>query len=286
MGQFVWIVSYPRSGNTFVRALLSSYLAEVPGGGTVAELPTRSIGEGDEPLWTELTGQTPAAREFARQWRARPAYFEAQRHRRDGVVLVKSHTPNVMAYGTPAFDFGESDKVIHVVRNPCDVAVSTAAYRGLTLNEAIDVVLQHDTIIDARPTRGFEVIGSWGQHATSWTKGVGAPVHRVRYFELVNDTVATLKAILGFLEMPFDEARAQVAVAACSFEQMVRQERSGGFAEAEMVRSGAFFRVGRPLQFLAAMDEAQIDRVIQPLKAVIEDMGFGTFLRKSGVRLG
>jgi hypothetical protein len=282
MGLVAWIVSYPRSGNTFVRALLLNYIMGGPDGAPLSELPRLSIGESDEPLWTELTGQPPEARTFERQWSVRAAYFEAQRARMSGGIgLFKSHTPNVVVFGQPAFDFRPNDKVIHVVRNPFDVAISTAAYRNLSLDEAIELVLSRETIIDARPEGGFEAIGSWAQHAVSWDKGCPVGLHRVRYFELLNDPRGALEAMIRFLGLEVRDARIESAVAACRFERMAGQERSAGFAEATMVQSGRFFRVGRDLQFLDSMTQAQIETLRAPLSGVLEQMGFSRYLAEA-----
>ena len=282
MALCAWIVSYPRSGNTFVRALLLNYLASGSRGVPLNAFPHLSIGESDEPLWTALTGEPPEVRTFETQWRARSAYFEAQRARFGGTVgLFKSHTPNLVAFGLPAFDFRHGDKVIHVVRNPFDVAVSTAAYRNITLDEAVRLILQNDTVIDARPEGGFEAIGSWAQHALSWWNNDSIEVHCVKYFDLVGDPRHSLEAMLRFLGLEVCESRIESAVAACSFQRMAEEERATGFVEAAAVKSGRFFRVGRPLQFLECMTREQIDTLLTPLEGVLERMGFSRCLAEA-----
>lgn len=271
----VWVVSYPRSGNTFLRALLANYFSKLGRPLSLSEISASTMGEHDEALWTRLTGQPPAERSFEAQWRARGAYFRLRREAADRTpAIFKSHTLNGSVFGVPAFDFEPHDRIVHVVRHPCDVALSCADYWGVTLDQSIERLGGEGTVIDARPQHGFEVIGSWEQHTRSWLDGVGAPVRRIRYFDLVENTAETLRGVIEFLGETPDPRRLRAAAAFASFDTLSAQEDVAGFTEASQARSGRFFREGRALQWPEKLSEAQAVALTGPVADLLDSLGF------------
>jgi hypothetical protein len=281
MSPLIWIVSYPRSGNTFLRALLANYVSQSEPPLPLSEVSKWAIGEHDERLWTQLTGQPAQTRTLEAQWRARPDYFRARREAGGGRRMVcKSHTLNGTVFDQPAFEFMPQDRIIHVVRHPCDVALSCAHYFGLGVEGAIEQLLRDGQFVNGRPEHGYEVIGSWRQHTGTWLDACPVPMHRVRYFDLVEDTHATLREIVGFLGLEPDEARIAATVKACAFEALASQEQATGFSEAKAVRSGRFFRVGRTLQWVDKLTPAQAERLIAPSRDILDQLGVTEFVER------
>ena len=181
MRPFIWVVSYPRSGNTFLRALLANYFSGSTRPLSLAEVSSSTLGEHSETLWLELTGHRAADRTIEMEWRARPAYIRARRERAEGDIrLFKSHTVNGSAFGElNAFDFVPGDRILHVVRHPGDVALSCADYWGIPLDAAIDRLLTDGLVTDgaaAPRVRGARVMGPEhptvaGAHAGSKADG-------------------------------------------------------------------------------------------------------------------
>ena len=190
--------------------------------------------------------------------------------------MMKTHTVNGEVLGRSAFEFGPDDKVIHIVRHPCDVAISCAAFYGISIEESVRRLLTPGLMIDGRPMHGYEVLGSWAEHAKSW-KRAATPVHRVRYFELVEKPDETLGAILRFLTVSPDSARIAKAVEHARFERLRMEERTRGFVENPKGR--CFFRVGKPGQWRTGLTEAQADALIEPHMTLLQDLGFVEFDR-------
>jgi hypothetical protein len=277
----IWIVSFPRSGNTFLRALLANCFSGLGRPLSLPEISQSTVGEHDEALWMRLTGAPATERTVEQEWSHRHAYLAARR----GAALAaqrlfKSHTVNDVAFGRQAFDFQPGDRIIHVVRHPCDVAMSCADYWGLPLDRAIERMLTDGLVLNGRPRHGFEVLGSWTQHTRSWLRGVPVPIHRVRYFDLVENTVETLGGILNFLGEDSDPRRVRAAAAFAQFDALKAQEDLAGFTEASESRSGRFFRVGRPGQWVQTLTAAQVDALTAPCEDLLESLGFNAFIRE------
>jgi hypothetical protein len=270
------MVSYPRSGNTYLRALVANYLSGLDRPLSLAELTAAYAGEHNEALWRELTGQPAAERSLETEWAARPGYFAQLRASPDRPnLLIKSHTVNAALAGQPAFTWSADDRIVHVVRHPCDVAVSSADFYGISTEEAVQRLLTPGFLIDGRPGHGYEVMGSWEQHTRSWGGPVGVPVHRLRYRDMVDDPAQALRDLMVFLGAPADERRIQAAVIFSRFEILQIQEEISGFAEASPdASSGRFFRAGRTQQWRENLSRDQAARLFRAHEELIDLLGF------------
>jgi hypothetical protein len=281
MRPIVWLASYPRSGNTYLRALLANYLHGADEPLSINALQTYTLGEDSWRTWREATGLGPEDLDLDRSWAGRSSYYERVRARvGEGPLLVKTHTLNGIYQGVPAFEFRPGDRVIHVVRHPCDVAVSTADFNGIDLDEAIDRLLQDGLFVDGRPRAGVELLGSWDQHTRNWLNEGRIPVQTFRFFDLVERPEESLGAMLGFMELASDPARISRAVDFTRFDSLRAQEERSGFAEGSpRASSGRFFRDGRSSQWLEVLSPEQAERLIQPNQARLDQLGFTDYVR-------
>ncbi|MEO7248071.1 MAG: sulfotransferase domain-containing protein [Novosphingobium sp.] len=272
-----WIVSFPRSGNTFVRSLLANYASGLDRPLTMAELTAASWGEHAEHLLTPLTGKQPKDRSLQDEWRVRPAYFEEVRTRiNPRMPMIKSHTPVGAVKGLPAFDFAPGDKVIHIVRHPCDVVVSVADYYNFTIDQSIAQVLKRDTCYYGAPENGYELVGSWSQHTRSWINAMPVPLARLTYRALVENPVGTLLELVTFLGLEPDQYRAGQAAEFCKFKRLKSAAQAEGFSETAKTARQGYFREGRPGQWLDKLTVNQARAVLDDDPELIAYFGFST----------
>lgn len=276
----IWLASYPRSGNTYLRALLANYLSDGAAPLSLDDIVKSTLGEHVEPLWEALTGKPLAERTFSVQWRNRQAYFAELRARLTPQRrMIKTHTLNGLIEGAPAFQFTASDRIIHLVRHPCDVAVSAAHFYGVTLDEQVRRMLSPGLMID-NPSQGREVLGSWTQHTAWWLEERRAPRLTVRYCDLVENTETALSSILRFLDIAPDPERIARAIRFASFDGLRDRERTHGFLEAPQREDARFFRVGQPFQWPKALTADQAGRLIFANRRLLDDLGFSDYVER------
>lgn len=178
--------SFPRSGNTWMRFVLATAMAGARP--SSADLD-RLLPDAHKPL------ASPDA------WLADPA------------VILKSHfEPGALSgflqklEGTlaPARRI-EEIRVLHVVRNPFDVAISLAKYYEIPddrFDAFIDAVLDPKMMVpDVYAKWGF---GNWLQNNARWLKAAQAPtppIDILRYEDLVADPEAGFEALFTHLGM-------------------------------------------------------------------------------------
>jgi hypothetical protein len=226
-------------------------------------------------LWTELTGKAPSDRSLTEEIAARPTYFARLRRipapRRP---LVKSHTLVGEVDGFPTYNFDPRDRIVHIVRHPCDVALSVADYFGLSIDDAIEQISTPGLYHYDPPNIGYELIGSWAQHTRSWMRDLGVPVYRIRYFELLLRPVDIMIELAEFLGLEPDRARAELAVEFSSFDRLKAEEQQTGFCETASTARKGYFRKGRAGQWLSELSIEQAQRIIDCDPELVEMLGF------------
>jgi aryl sulfotransferase len=260
MRRITWLASYPKSGNTWLRAIVDRIVRpECP-------FDVNALGE-TAPAFSGLTAHfiadhgievpVSAPGEVRRYWAATQ---HAICSRSENEVFLKTH--NVAA----KFDCGHfpdpnmTKSAIYMVRDPRDVAISFAWHYRHPMGLAVAALCSSSTF-NFKPQRigRTELLLSWGEHVAGWTALKRFPLLVLRYEDLLAETEAEIHRIAGFLGKPVSETQVQDIAAATSFEQLRRQEAERGFTEA--VRSGGFFRVGKAQQWRDVNDQS----VFQPL---------------------
>ncbi len=190
----VFLASFPRSGNTWLRAIF---------GALAVQRPIKSIEELDR-IAPEDT--VPVAR-----WRLAPA----------PLYFVKTHA----CYPWRRKDFAAARGLIYVVRDPRDVVLSWYHYqRGLYgyadgLPGFIDDWLA-----------GRIYPGSWLQHVRSWTDS-GPSRHprlvTVRYEDLRQNCAGEIGRLCHLLGLPYAQGQIEVAVKQATLAEMKKKEAVG-----------------------------------------------------------
>lgn len=241
--KIIWIASYPKSGNTFVRILLENYLS---GRDEPVDLNEMELVKGD--VTGALVYASGAADESSSPQeglRRRVLVHRQLVAEGRGKIFVKTHLPNLPMDGVPLVSPDLTRRAIYVYRDPRDVCVSFADHSGRSVEDMADQMINHEFAHDGRPLSAIEFIGSWQQHVLSWMLRPAFPVLPVSYERLVADPRTVLVEIVRFLNLRLDPQRCAFAVAAASFGRLQEQERRAAFRELPSTsKSGRFFRSG------------------------------------------
>lgn len=247
----VWLASYPKSGSTWVRAILSALRV----GDDLFSLDV--LTSGSQPF--SLAGAIPLLALDPR-WLSRT---EGERLRSD--LVCQTTTPGPLfrktherfrtqptgweegSEGPEPFPSRASRAAIHLVRDPRDVAVSLTHHFGLTLDEAVDRMAA-DEATRADPGRMVteQPWGTWSTHARSWAQeNVPFPVHRIRYEDLHAHPVEALHPALTAVGLEVDLASLAAAVERVSLDRLQRAELAQEFRERHPHSAAPFFRRGQ-----------------------------------------
>jgi hypothetical protein len=210
----VYIVSYPRSGTTWMQFMLLRLAGRTPDFSHISQASP----------WFErsLAIGTMTAADFES--------FPSPR-------ILKSHLP----YGW----LPRAGRYIYVWRDGCDVALSYFNFYRSHLGFRDDFAT-----FFRRFLHGDLQYRSWFSHVAGWTAHAGDPgVLLVRYEDLHKDRAAVLRQVTAHLGMLVDEDRLTRVLAETSFEAMKATESKFDHSTALLLERGmasnAFLRRGR-----------------------------------------
>ena len=282
----VWLSSWPKSGSTWLRAVLTNYLADSDEPASInALVGTRVRGrtEFDECLGIasadmsddEVARRMPAFREVLAE-RLFAARSTAEQSRREP-VFVKTHDAYRLPNAAPRFPRAGAAGVVYLVRNPLDVAVSYAHHLDWPLARTIAHMNDPDAW-ESRLTDGIfpqlpEPLGTWSGHVASWTEQTALPVHVARYEDLLADPHGQFGTIVRFTGLEWDGARLARAVEHSAFHRLRAQEAADGFNEKQPT-AASFFRAGVAGQWRSVLQAAQVQAVVDAHGEAMERFGY------------
>ena len=277
-GRFVWLASYPKSGNTWFRMLLANLLADsdraVPlntllfraaiDNGRFGELAGVAF---DDLNWEEMDRLIPA---FLRLDLAKSSALRPRR------LYRKVHSAYVVnRAGKALFPNDATAGAVYIVRNPLDVAASWAFHSGLSF--ARSTARLNDTratIGGPHRKRCRERLLDWSGNVRSWSQAP-FPVLVLRYEDMLADTAAELRQAARFLRLEdVSEARLRRAVSHSSFARLRRIEERKGFVEKPQTSAGRFFREGRAGGWREHLSAAQARLLVHRHWATMEAFGY------------
>jgi hypothetical protein len=262
MGNICWIASYPKSGNTWVRAFIANYLEN--GARPVDLNALHELSQAEARAFRfarHAPGGDSQALELEEICALRTmvqAEMAAEAH---GTTFVKTHNFHGAYRGYPLHHAAVTSGAIYIVRNPLDVAISLANYFSFSLDQAIDFMAEELTGTLNEAENVAQVISSWSLNVASWTAQANPSVLVLRYEDLLDKPLKMFRKVVSLMGLPADPGRLKKAVEFTSFRQLQAQERSTGFVERHEDAKQSL-RSGRKGQCRAHRGKAQVQRIV------------------------
>jgi len=259
MGKLVWLASYPKSGNTWLRAFLHNYIAQPEAPYSINKLADLSAVECAAAFFRPHASKPLAELSPAEVQALRPAVHRDLTKLHSDLVFVKTHNANLALHGTAFCTPSVTAGAIVVVRDPRDVALSYAAYTGLSVEETVAFMGQTGAANRGTAIQVFELLGSWSTHVASWTQE--RTFLTLRYEDMVAEPRAAFARVVKYLGDDDNPGRLAKAIAFSRFDVLAAQERRDGYAAHAPGARGRFFREGRAALWKSALGAAQIKKI-------------------------
>lgn len=259
-GGLVWLASYPKSGNTWLRHFLHALIRPTDGAPDINAMSLLTTGDSAAMWYQPFVDGSLSEVGIAAVAAARPQAIRAIARSTDGLVFVKTHNALVAHRGAPMIDTSVTAGGIYVVRNPLDVAISYASFMGVSIDHAITLMNTDGAIVESNTQHAYEYRGSWREHVGSWTRRPARQLHVMRYEDMLDQPLETFTRLAGFLQLRCSRARIEAAIGASSFDKMKAQEETAGFRERPDTME-RFFRVGRAGQWRDVLSKEQVDAI-------------------------
>ena len=284
-GPIIWLASYPKSGNTWLRAFLTSYLR--------ADSEPFSINAliGGTPCkripFDEYLGSASSDMTQEEILEARPRFHVLLAEELAWPTFLKVHDACIRApRGAALFPRSATAGAVYLIRNPLDVAVSLAHHYGMGVDAAIAEMRNAAAILDPQTAwinrRLPQPLLTWSAHVSSWQRDVEFPVHVVRYEDLLADPVAGFGGIVRFCGLDWSSARLARADRETTFGRLRGQEARFGFNE-KPPAAARFFRVGVAGAWRTTLRSGQVRSLVATHGPMMDRFGY---LREAEAHLG
>ena len=245
--KIVWLASYPKSGNTWVRLFLDAYLLgdldinDMVCSVTDDRADRMQIGDG-----SQISSMPIDIQQLARPMgllRLVSAFNENKFS--DVPLFVKSHAAHMLANGIELLPASLTRAVIYIVRDPRDVAPSFAKHMGIDLDTAIEYMVDRYRVLTSDPSRCADFLSSWDAHVLSY---LNADTHNVAVFQYEEMRANPVEQFCGILRhagiQPVRE-RVEKALEMVNLNRLRELESEVGFRESSPNAKNQFFGEGK-----------------------------------------
>jgi len=265
----IWLASYPKSGNTWLRSLLASYYFSKDGSfdfkllDNIDQFPSTQF-------FRDKKNTFSAPEDTSNLWLS-----EQEKINQDNKIrFLKTHNALCKINSNSFTNEKNTLAGIYIIRDPRNIVTSLANHYQVDVNKAFDFMKdEKKALIEKVNERylGFVPILSWALHQESWIKCTKFPILTIRYEDLQLETFQTFIKVIKFinklsnLENLINETKAKKSIISCEFEKLKKLENKNGFSEAMVDKKTkkkiSFFNLGRKNDYKRLLQTNLIDEM-------------------------
>ena len=278
----IWIASFPKSGNTWMRAFLCSYLyLDLDKENFSFDLLNKIKRFPNINQLNDIGIKPKSFIDVARSWIAAQNHINLN----SKINLLKTH----QAFGSfENFFFTDSINTlgaIYLVRDPRDVLISYAKHMKQDIDKTLDLVLEDDSkgnLFEGKNNVIGEVRGSWSQHYNSWKYSNLKEKIIIKYEDLINNPFNTFSKVINYLNYLFqklsfsletNDERIRKCIEISNFNNLQNLEKKLGFDE--NIKSDAFFfNKGTTKQWEDELNDKILYKIEKKFKKEMKELNY------------
>lgn len=269
----VWLASYPKSGNTWLRIFLANYLLDRKEPMPINQVHRIGMGDAIANAYRMVAQGPVNVSDLRTSLALRPKVLKGIVANGAQINFVKTHNARTRAFGVELIPTHLTRSAIYIVRNPLDMVLSYSKHYGQPLDAAAAAIGRSDMTIAPDSGTVAQYLGSWSEHVLSWVRCRDFPVLALRYEDMVSDPEAAFAKALGHIGVPVEPERLARAIRFSSFEELRRQEEKGGFIE-RSAHSERFFDSGRAGRWRAELPPEAAERIRRDHARVMREFDY------------
>ena len=275
----IWIASYPKSGNTWLRSFISSYYFSKKGKFSfellmnVLQFP--SVKFTKKNLNSEL--------EASNNW----IYNQNQFFSGENIHFIKTHNSLNQYKGNSFTTNNLSLGAIYIVRDPRNLITSMTHHYSLSYEQAYKKLIDENASLLEKSREGdysnFSFLGSWSSHFKSWKNCKDFKTLFVKYEDLENNKYDTFKKIVQFInslkqdKSSLNEKKFLNSINSTNFSNLRNKEEIEGFEESVNSKSGErkrFFNLGFNNRWQKILPKIILTKLNNNLQSDLNDLGY------------
>ena len=246
----VWLASYPKSGNTWVRIFISTLLYSSEK--TKVDINKQHLKQfPNRSNFKNLTNNFLNLDELSKNYISAQDIINLEK----GIKFYKTHSANWKNFDKNYYftNYENSLGVIHIVRDPRNVITSILDYYNKeNYQEALNFLIDRGKVVGGTKHESGvpTILLSWADHYNSW-KVFKKNYLLIKYENLLTDPVNEFLKITDFLgsivKFKFEEKEILELIENCKFEKFSNQEDNYGFIDNSSTNKSLrkkFFKLG------------------------------------------
>ena len=261
----IWLASYPKSGNTWLRSFLSAYLYSENGIFNFKQL--ENIKQFSSKDYNFKKIRNPDYQKIIpKNWIPTQKLINVDKK----VHLLKTHNAMCSINNYNFTDQHNTSAILYVVRDPRNIITSISNHYEISLDESFNfltntkkIIFPGNDIKNKNSIKDFNFLSDWSTHYRSWKNVNFCPVKIIKYEDLLSDTNKTFISILKFLskhiEVTINKSKVKNSIFSTNFEILKKLEKNDGFIES--IRSKInnkkipFFNLGKENNWKKILDK-------------------------------
>ena len=283
----IWIASYPKSGNTWLRSLLCAYFFSKNGIFNFNQLS--NIQQFACKIFkAEDNNDTNHQSRISKNWIRTQEFINNDKK----IHLLKTHNAMCTINGNSFTNKVNTLGCIYVVRDPRNVITSISNHYNIELPEALDFIKNKKKIIfpqkrylsqeNSTDSKDFNFLSSWSDHYLSWKNIKVFPVKIIKYEDLESDVYSTFLSSLNFLSkfmnFEIDNRRIKKCIDSTSFEKLREMEDNEGFNETpdsgEKIKKKKFFHLGKKNNWRTLLNKKLSQDIVKHFNKEMKNLGY------------
>ena len=276
----IWIASYPKSGNTFLRTFLASYYYSKKGKFDfdlllkIHQFPNMKFSK------NKSTSEEDASSKWILN---QNEFFDKTK-----LNFVKTHNCLFPYKGNKFTTKDQTIGAIYIVRDPRNVITSMTHHYSVSYEIALKQMLNENATLLQKSYdedfSNFTYLSSWSNNYNSWKKSNEFKTLFIKYEDLQFNKEETFIKILLFInglsdhEKNIDENKFHNSLKSTSFSNLQNKERNEGFEESvfskETGKKKPFFNLGFKNKWQKILPEDIKKKINQSLSEDIKALGY------------
>ena len=271
----IWVASYPKSGNTWIRSVLSSLFYTDDGNFNFNIL--KKINTFDRPFYYDEVIKNKKISLYDLTTLAK-FRIEAQKlyNKKNTLKFFKTHAANIKIDGYEYTNKETTKCAIYIVRDPRDVVLSYSKFSGLKIDDVVKIIKDEKFTVKNKENQYFTHWSRWDYHVSSWLIP-NYPKIVIKYEDMIDKPIQTIMQLIMFLKnvgvkSNFTDQKILNTLKSTSFTNLNKMETELGFEES--IYGTKFFNIGKKNQWKKSLSTLHTQDIEKSFSQTMKKFGY------------
>ena len=282
----LWLASYPKSGNTYLRALIAAYFFTKDGNFDFDKLkfikffPHINLFKN---LGIDISDENEVLKNYIK------AQEIINKNKKKSILFVKTHSTLQSINGNQFTNLDNTIGAIYVVRDPRNVVSSYSNHYETSIEESANDMLKNTYLKGMKDYNTFENhvlthLGTWADNYNSWKHlNQFNKYLLIKYEDIVSKPDVIFKNVIKFIadisntNFYIDKKKLENSINTTTFENLKKMEENEGFIEAVKRKDNnniTFFKQGSERNWKKLLTDEIKNKIEKSFGKEMKELGY------------